>query len=79
MKHTLDCECQVCSSKLYANGYMTDTCVNEVDSIEYISGNWYVNYSIYDLTHKLIKSTQWPISTWNKYAKINIGKFGHVS
>lgn len=79
MKHSAECECQVCESRLYSKSYKTDTCINEVDSIEYISGNWYVNYSVYDLdSNKIIRNTQWPISTWNKYAKINIEKFGKV-
>lgn len=78
MKHTEYCECDSCASKLYSESYKTETCIMKVVSIEFISGGWYVNYTIYNNYDNTKRFTQWPISTWNKYAKINIDKFGKV-
>ena len=73
--HSENCQCDSCQSRVYSRSYETDTTYMEIDSIEKTYSKWYVNYTCYNKkSGEKINSFQWPIATWNKYAKINWDK-----
>ena len=70
MKHSNQCECDDCKSKLYSVSYQTKTEHNQVTSVYKKDGVWYVDYTTTFLDGS-ISYSGWPVETWNKYAKIN--------